>query len=228
MWTPDGQRIAFFRLGVGVFLTNADGTGQPEMVWEFDNLFDFPATFFPDGSGMLVNIDENDLGVISIESDTEPQVLLGTEFTETNMALSPDGNWLAYQSDESGASQVFVRPFPDVESGLWQVSRAGGQWPEWAPDGDELFYVSTSGEFIATRVQTEPTFSVGTEVGLFDTNQFYFGPRDGYAVSLDGDRFLMMKSGGLSLEAEGVGPTRPQINVVQDWFQELQQRVPTE
>ena len=77
-----------------------------------------------------------------------------------------------------------------------------------------------------TRVQTEPTFSVGMEESLFDTNQFYFGPRDGYAVSVDGDRFLMMRTGGLSLEAEGIGPDRPQINVVQDWFQELEQRVP--
>jgi len=225
-WTPDGQRIAFFRLGVGVLLTNADGTGQPEMVWEFDNLFDYPATFLPDGSGLLVNVDEDDLGAISIGSDTEPQTLLNTDFTETNLALSPDGNWLAYQSDESGTNQVFVRPFPDVESGLWQVSRSGGQWPEWGPDGDELFYVSTSGEFIATRVQTEPTFSVGTEEGLFDADQFYFGPRDGYAVSPNGDRFLMLRTGGLSGDPEDIGPDRSQLNVVQDWYQELEQRVP--
>jgi serine/threonine protein kinase len=226
MWTPDGERIAFFRLGIGVLLTNADGTGQPEMVWEFDNLFDYPATFFPDGSGLLVNIDEDDLGAISIGRDTEPETLLGTDFTETNLALSPDGNWLAYQSDESGANQVFVRPFPDVESGLWQVSRAGGQWPEWGPEGDELFYVSSNGEFIATRVQTDPTFSVGTEEGLFEADDFYFGPRDGYAVSPDGDRFLMLRTGGLSGDPEDIGPDRPQLNVVQDWYQELVQRVP--
>ena len=226
MWTPDGRRIAFFRLGVGVLMTNADGTGQPEMMWEFDNLFDYPATFFPDGSGLLVNVDEDDLGAFSLGSDGDPELLLGTEFTETNMALSPDGNWLAYQSDESGANQVFVRPFPEVESGLWQVSRDGGQWPEWGPDGNELFYVSSNGDFIATRVQTEPVFSVGAEAQLFETDQFYFGPRDGYAVSVDGDRFLMMRTGGLSIDAEGAAPTRPQINVVQDWFQELEQRVP--
>ena len=77
-------------------------------------------------------------------------------------------------------------------------------------------------------MRTEPTFIVGTEERLFETDQFYFGPRDGYAVSLDGSRFLMMKTGGLSVDAEGIGPSRPQIYVVQDWFQELEQRVPTE
>lgn len=100
------------------------------------------------------------------------------------------------------------------------------QWPEWGPDGDELFYVSSNGDFIATSVQTEPTFSVGTEQRLFETEQFYFGPQDGYAESLDGDQFLMMKTGGVRAYAEGISPVRPHTNVVQDWFQELAQRVP--
>ena len=77
-----------------------------------------------------------------------------------------------------------------------------------------------------TRVQTEPTFVVGMEESLFDASQFYFGPRDGYAVAVDGSRFLMMRTGGLSIDAEGLAPTRPQINVVQDWFKELEDRVP--
>jgi hypothetical protein len=95
------------------------------------------------------------------------------------------------------------------------------QWPEWGPDGDELFYVSSNGDFIATSVQTEPTFSVGTEQRLFETEQFYFGPQDGYQL-------LMMKTGGVNADAEGISPVRPHINVVQDWFQELAQRVPTQ
>ena len=106
------------------------------------------------------------------------------------------------------------------------MSRAGGQWPEWGPEGDELFYVSSNGEFIATRVQTDPTFSVGTEEGLFEADQFYFGPRDGYAVSPEGDRFLMLRTGGFSSDPEDIGPERSQLNVVQDWYQELAQRVP--
>ena len=84
---------------------------------------------------------DRDLYLVSLEGGPA-EVLLNTEFNEQDGRISPDGRWLAYRSNESGRDEVYVRPFPDVESGRWQVSTAGGNRAEWGPDGRELFYLS--------------------------------------------------------------------------------------
>ena len=93
-----------------------------------------------------------------------------TTGTQRNGALSPDGRWLAYESDESGTPEVYVRPFPDVNAGRWQVSSGGGRWPLWHPKagGKELFYVSPKG-LTSLSVVTTPTFTPGRVSMLFET-----------------------------------------------------------
>ena len=224
-WSPDGQRVAYYLQGVGVMWTNADGTGQPELLLESAGIT-VPATFVPDGSGLLINQGINDVALLSLADTSTLTVLLETEFIEGTLRLSPDGEWLAYHSDESGVDQVFVRPFPDVDAGLWQVSRGGGRFPVWSPDGDELFYVGGGGQLVATPVQTNPTFTPGIEQGLFEASQYFFGFRNGVQVAADGERFLMMKPQELATVDDGGPGARAQINVIQNWFQELEQRVP--
>jgi len=112
---------------------------------------------------------------------------------EHSPALSPDGRFVAYRSDEGGQLEVWVRPFPDVAGGRWLVSSDGGEEPVWSRDGRELFYRAGS-HMVAARVQTDPTFAVTGLDTLFSSRQFYsFGVHAAYDVSRDGQRFLMIR-----------------------------------
>lgn len=145
----------------------------------------------------------------------------------TSAEISPDGHWLAYQSNESGHSEIYVRPFPKVESGRWQVSTAGGQQPVWARNGRELFYIDAKLEVMTSvTVQAGVTFSSATPTRLFDVRPYFVSPLGrAYDVSLDGRTFLMIKRPAQS----GDGPTSqllPSMTVVLNWFEELNARVP--
>ena len=105
-------------------------------------------------------------------------------------AISPDGKWLAYVSDETGVNEVFVAPFPNVTRTRWQVSRAGGTDPRWSNRGDELFYRDNDRAMVSVLVSTKPTFSGGTPRRLFAAAQYLRA----YAIEHDDLRFLMVRS----------------------------------
>ena len=128
---------------------------------------------------------------------------------------------MAYQSLESGRYEVYVRPFPDVDAGRWQVSSAGGQDPLWSPDGSELFFLEGN-RLLAAPVQTDSTFSRGTPQLLFETISPSVEGRM-YDIAPDGERFLLITPGA---QADGADATVPQIHVVLNWFEELNARVP--
>jgi len=156
--------------------------------------------------------------VLSMEGERTSQPLFQSQFNQIKGMISPDGRWIAYESNESGR-QIYVRPFPNVEEGKWQISRDGGQEPVWAPRGQELFY--RNGEaMMVVGFTTEPSFTTGSPVVLFTGKYRTSETGVNYDVSPDGKRFLMMKEGDL---AEG----QAQINVVLNWFEELKRLVPT-
>ena len=139
-----------------------------------------------------------------------------------NAEISPDGRWIAYQSNSSGAFEVYVRPFPDVESGQWLVSTAGGAEPLWARDGRELFYRASNGVLMRASVAPGSKWNAGTPQQLFDSKSYVAGASRSYDVSRDGRRFLMMKTAPSSDRTS----TAPRIVVVQNWFEELKARAP--
>jgi serine/threonine-protein kinase len=154
---------------------------------------------------------------------TEP--LLDSSSDERNASLSPDGRWMAFESNKSGQFQVYVKPFPNVGAADYQVSNDGGRTPAWSPDGRELFFVSRS-SLMAAKVQTTPVFKTGASTRLFASGSLILDARLAlgntgrtYDVSRDGQRFLLIK------DASAGDPTRPSIIVVQNWFQELQAKV---
>ncbi len=147
-WTPDGLRVVFSSTREGppnLFWRAADGTGAVERLTDSPNEQDAYA-FSPDGTRLVfreIRPDTGeDLGVLSMEGDRSTAPLVVTEFVERNAELSPDGRWIAYESNASGSFEVYVRPFPAVDEGQWLVSTNGGQRPLWSPDGRELFYLS--------------------------------------------------------------------------------------
>jgi Tol biopolymer transport system component len=144
----------------------------------------------------------NDLWVLPVSGDRKPAALLHTPFLESHGQISPDGKWLAYNSNETGRIEIYVQPFPSG-AGKWQVSTNGGQFPRWRRDGRELFYMAqaSGGKMIAVDVRSSgSTFEAGTPRELFDSPYINFphsgasigaGPYHTFAVSADGQRFLI-------------------------------------
>ena len=149
------------------------------------------------------------------------EALLATEFNERNAELSPDGRWVAYDSNASGQYEIYVQPFPDVNQGLSQVSTSGGEQPLWGHDGRELFYRSDAG-LMVVAVETASRFTRGSPEVVVEDQYFAGGTGRAYDSALDGQRFLFIKDDtGQAFDQSG-----QQINVVLNWFQELTERVP--
>ena len=156
-----------------------------------------------------------DVKTVTLDDERIVEPLLETHFGERRASLSPDGRWMAYQSDEPGEDNVFVRPFPDVDGGKWQASPDGGTSPIWARDGTALFF-SKRQAVTRVDVDTEATFSASVPELLFE-GPYALDVRS-YDVAPDGERFLMVKR---STDAT------PEVRVALNWFEELKARVPT-
>lgn len=196
----------------------------------FDQRQVFPDSFSPDGSQLLVHGahaggDEDDnVSLVTLGNGSKGSVkpLLQTTFAERNAEISPDGRWMAYESNESGRFEVYVRPFPNLDGGRWQVSTGGGTQAAWARNGRELFYRNEDA-LMAVSIRTEGGFVAGNPALLF-RGQFVptLGGRN-YDVSPDGRRFLMLKEAKTSETGE---PQRASLVVVANWTEELKRRVP--
>src|SRR5207247_8769347 len=135
--------------------------------------------------------------------------------------VSGDGRWRAYQSGESGAPQVYVRPFPDVNAGRWQISATGGSRPAWARNTHELFYVDGNGAMMAVTIQPTLPFTASNPTKLFDARYVPGTLGRAYDVTADGQRFIMIKEGN-SLDQK----TAPaSMVVVLNWVAELKTRL---
>ena len=230
-WTPDGRRVVFSSNRAGLpklFWKAADGTGAVERLTEGPNPHFAPA-FSPDGTRLVFRESHPetgaDLRVLSLDGERPSEPLLATEFAEQNPELSPDGRWIAYESNASGQAEIYVQPFPNVDEGRWPISTGGGTQPLWAPDGHELLYRAPGGAVMAVPVQTEPTFTAGNGEVVFEGSYLVTTPvvpGRTYDVAPDGQRFLMIKENAPEDEAAA----EPHIVVVQHWFEELKARVP--
>jgi serine/threonine-protein kinase len=182
-----------------------------------------PTTISPDGSRVVFNVFSrrmDTLRPVRAEGRSQSKVLIDAPLEERNGAISPNARWLAYEGESStkpGQVDVYVRPFPDVESGLWQVTTAGGAHPAWGPGGRELFYVAPDGALVAVPVEaTVTTWRNGSPAVLFRGPYLYRADgslgRD-YDVAPDGTRFLMLK------DTTAPGPSH--FVVVQNWTEAL-------
>jgi serine/threonine-protein kinase len=237
VWTPDGRRVIFGSsragLTLNLFWQASDGTGAVERLTESQNT-QYPMAVSPDGTRLVVREDRRGLGdllLLPLQGERRPEPLVQTPFRELNAEISPDGRWIAYQSNESGRDEIYVRPFPTVNEGRWQVSTGGGSRPLWARNGQELFYLTAAGDaLMSTPVSGSSSFKTGNPAKVFETTAYYVplasaanSPGRTYDVSPDGRRFLMIKP-----VAGAEQNTAPQsITVVQNWFEELTRRVPT-
>ena len=223
MWAPEGKRIAYNRQAEGLFIRPADGTGTESLLSKTD-LLRFAQSFTPDGKSLVITQQNatNDLALITTDGIGKTTPLVETSFIEGLAEISPDGRWLAYQSDESGQDQIYVRPFPNVNDSRVQVSRDGGTKPVWSPRGGELFYLDGKSALTAVSVTTGAEFRVGSPKTLFDARYFSANQARSYDVSADGQRFLFIKD--TALEAADPNATPASIVVTLNWFSELEKR----
>ena len=199
LWSPDGKSIALFGKG-GIYRETADGAGESQLLLRTDFL-SVPKSWSSDGRYILFDrVDpasgSADVLALPTEGDRRPLAIAATPSNEDQGQFSPDGRWVAYISNESGQSEVYVIPFPpSPASGRWIVSRGGGVQPRWSRDGQELFYISPDWTMMAVPVSTFPVFHAGTPQPLFNTKMVDTGIRTGpisWDISPDGKRFLII------------------------------------
>jgi serine/threonine-protein kinase len=233
MWAPDGRRIAFSSTVGGpeenAYLISADGSGTPDRLITCD-CPSHAAAWTPDGRAIIgVDFKENnyDVVLVDVAGTHHKTTLLHGKADEQYPDISPDGRWIAYASNESGKSEVYVQPFPDLGS-RHQISTDGGTAPAWSRDGGELFYTTTEtvgGQASLTRmmavtVATTPSFVASPPHMLFEGRYGATAVVRPYDVSRDGQRFLMVK------QKERAPVSASQMILVQNWLEELKARAP--
>ena len=199
IWSPDGRSIAYLIGGSGIFRKPADGTGKAELLVPAAWL-SFPKSWSPDGRFILyaqINPGTGaDLLGIPVQPNPKPFVVAQSPATEDQGQFSPDGHWIAYTSNESGQSEIYVVPFPlTAGGGKWMVSRGGGVMPRWRRNGKELFYIAPDSMMMAVDVNPGPVFQSGAPHPLFQSDIEDNGIRTGpmsWDLSPDGNRFLII------------------------------------
>jgi Tol biopolymer transport system component len=208
-WSPDGKHIVFNsdRLGrYSLFMRASDGSGVdvPLVKSETD---DFTVASWSRANVLIFNVfnDKNasNLWTLSMSGDRTPKVFLSSTHSELNGTFSPDGRWVAYQSDASGRYEVVVRPFPNKDPAQ-TISRAGGMHPRWRGDGKELYFLSPYGTMMAAGFDATIGLPKGVPQPLFQT-LLGFGENRPYAVDRNGERFLLP-----------IAPA-PELSAVMDW-----------
>jgi len=231
-WTPDGKSVTYTVDGSSTLRQRpADGTGQ-EKVLVTANTQLLEGSWSRDGKWLLLRVGGNGGATVKLRNiliyqpgvDSSPRELLASaQADESAPELSPDGRWLAYVSDETGRDEVYIRPFPNVDAGKWQVSTDGAQAPLWAHSGRELFYVDAKRNMMMAPVPAAGPSQLGARVKLFTLDrdlylntQEYYTPFD---ISADDRRFIM---------ARLVNPAQQGTTtfvLVENWFDEVKAKL---
>jgi serine/threonine-protein kinase len=231
VWTPDGRRMVITSSRAGaqnLFSLAADGTAVVEPLTKSPNSQDASAVS-PDGTRLVFTErfpkTGDDVMVLALDGPHRVFPLVQTPFDERNGIVSPDGRWLAYEANDTGRFEIYIRPFPDTTRGPWLASTSGGTQPLWARNGRELFYLALDGALMRVAVPDGPAWMANAPTNLFKGR---YVVRTGsstqrtYDVAADGQRFLMMKAPG-----SDATDAPPQLIIVQHFDEELKRLVPT-
>jgi serine/threonine protein kinase len=233
VWSPDGRRIAFDRIGPDgdeIVAKDVSGSGAAEVLFKVETNDApsvrtstpqklYPLAWSPDGKYLIYRTDHGDINALAMNGEHKSFTLLNTKVAWSGAALSPDGKWLAYTSTETGIPEVYVVPFhagpdgtPTISGGKWQVSEGGGTQATWRGDGKEMFMSNTSfGTLMSVPVHpTAERFDSDKPQYLFDLDAHPVGSF--YVVTRDGQRIYMA--------TYGPGSTAP-LTVTTNWTELL-------
>jgi len=235
VWSVDGSTFAFASgrsdaADRDIYVAPQDGSAAATVLYAGEEAL-YPVSRAPDGSIVVLrrrgDFASDDLLLLDAEGRSL-EVIVGTEFNEANASLSPDGQWLAYTSNESGQEQVFVRRLPGP-SGRWAVSPPGGTIPNWSPNGLVVYY-EYRGSMWAVSLDLDAVATVVERRELFSTAPYLTSICCGivpYDVHPDTGRFLMIENQVAPSDAAGNAIT-PHIVVVLNWLEELKRLVPAD
>ena len=227
-WSPDGKMVAFIRDTLNTSVVEArpsDGAGADRRLARLDRQIQ-EVTWSPDGRWLVMRTDNGAAGAGDIvglrtSGDTTPVPLVATPFSELEPAVSPDGRWLAYVSNESGRNEIYVRPFPATDGGRWQVSNGGGVEPRWSADGREIFFLDLGFSMMTAQIQTTPSFAVGDSRRLFDASGYFnLGFHQSYDVTRDGKSFFFVAP-----KRAGARDRAPTMVMAEHWFTDVRSRL---
>jgi Tol biopolymer transport system component len=225
VWSPNGRMVAWSgsRTGVarGIFRRSADASGSEELIWRLD-LHAHVRDWTPDGKALIFEANDpktnNDIWRLDLEGAPKATPIVQTPFIEHNSRLSPDGQWIAYSSNESGRDEIYLQPYPQGGSRL-TVTTSGGDQPVWSRDGQKIYF-QADGAINAVDFVSGPQPSVKNARVLFPNR--FDNPQGGNHTNYDAfpdGRLLMLQS---HIEKEG---QRTKIVMVFNWLAELKQQL---
>jgi Tol biopolymer transport system component len=230
VWSPDGTQIVYASLRAGkwgIYRKASNGASDEERLFESD-VQALPDSWSSDGRFIVFDSGDSrasaNLSALPLTGDRKPVPIVHSAFQASHGQVSPDAKWIAYESNETGRMEIYVRPFPSG-AGKWQLSTNGGSWPRWQRDGRQVFYMAPGGvggtallygKLVSVAVSVkESTFQFGVPHELTETGYINLpssGRYQTFAVSPDGQRFLIPRP-----QSTAVAQTSPPIVVVLNW-----------
>jgi serine/threonine-protein kinase len=232
IWTPDGRFIVY-QDPQGASWTRADGGGKSQSLFRAKNTV-FPWSFTPDGRKLVymeISSGTYDLWSVPIEEQDgklragAPEVILQTPFDERYPAISPDGRWLAYTSNESGKYEIYVRAFPETASGggKWEISNGGGTYPMWSRAGRELYFESLDARILVAAYTASGGSFAAQKPRVWSEKQLsnLVTVSKNLDIAPDGKRFAVI----LPAEQPGPASSGSRIRMIENFAEELRRRV---
>lgn len=214
LWSPDGRRLVY-TVVPDIYEKSADGQGAETPLMKSDEM-KIPSSWSSDGRYIALSVQSKETGwdiwILPTFGDKKPFPLVNTKFTEFWPVFSPDGRFIAYQSNESGRPEIYVQSFPGP-GGKWLISSAGGFEPQWRGDGKELYYRSPDQKLMAVDMTLGATAAAGVPKPLFPVHLDTGLARNRYIPSNDGQRFLLVATPS----RDTMSPT----TVVLNWMADL-------
>ena len=233
VWTPDGKHIAFQSTanGYAIGWVRSDGSGETQQILAGQVIV--PWSISPDGRRLACFENSpggrRDIWTVTLDmSDPDhpksgkPEPFLVTPSDEFSPMFSPDGRWIAYRSNESGAFETYVQPFPAGRGGKWQISTGGGLYATWSRNGRELFYESADNRIMVVDYTVSGDSFVPGKPRLWSDKQILYPGTSNLALAPDGKRFAVFPM------PEAVGPEKASVHVtfLENFFDELRRRIP--